>query len=78
MALGAAQFDAGVILEAAARLVLIIIIIIIMVYIYHALINALNAHILHINLNTIFYTEIEDSPNRNNLHKALYAGTHTH
>ena len=25
-------------------------------YIYHALINALMAHIIHINLNTIFYT----------------------
>ena len=25
-------------------------------YIYHALINALSAHMIHINLNVIFYT----------------------
>ena len=31
-------------------------------YIYHALINAQNVHIIHINLNTIFYTHVEDSP----------------
>ncbi len=35
------------------RLIIIYIIIIIM-YIYHALINALSAHIIHINLNMIF------------------------
>ena len=29
-------------------------------YIYHALINALSAHIIHINLDTIFYTHVED------------------
>ena len=28
-------------------------------YIYHALINALSAHIIHINLNMIFYTHID-------------------
>ena len=28
-------------------------------YIYRALINALNAHVIHINLNTIFYTHVE-------------------
>ena len=33
--------------------------VIIIIYIYHALINALSAHIIHINLNTIFYTHIE-------------------
>jgi len=27
--------------------------------IYHALINALSAHIIHINLNMIFYTQVE-------------------
>ena len=37
------------------------IIIIIIQYIYHALINALSAHITHINLNTIFYTYVQDS-----------------
>ena len=34
----------------------IIIIIIIIMYIYHSLINALSAHMIHINLNMIFYT----------------------
>ena len=31
-------------------------------YIYHALINALSAHMIHINLNMIFYTHVEHSP----------------
>ena len=31
-------------------------------YTYHALINALSTHIIHINLNTIFCTYVEDSP----------------
>ena len=31
-------------------------------YIYHALIEALSAHIIHINLSTIFYTHVEHSP----------------
>ena len=35
---------------------------IIILYIYHALINALNAHMIHINLNTIFHTHVEHSP----------------
>ena len=43
-------------------------IIIIVMYIYHALINALSAHIIHINLNTILYTYVEDSPS-----KTIYA-----
>ena len=30
-------------------------------YIYHALINALSAHIIHTNLNMIFYTHVEHS-----------------
>ena len=33
-------------------------------YIYHALINALCAHMIHINLNMIFYTHVEISPNK--------------
>ena len=33
-------------------------------YIYHALINALSAHIIHINLNMIFYTHVEHSPTK--------------
>ena len=31
-------------------------------YIYHALIDSLNAHMIHINLNMIFYTHVEHSP----------------
>ena len=31
-------------------------------YIYYALINALSAHTIHINLNTIFYAHVEHSP----------------
>ena len=34
----------------------------ILMYIYHALINALSAHMIHINLNTIFYTHVEHLP----------------
>ena len=30
-------------------------------YIYHMLINALSAHMIHSNLNTTFYTHVEDS-----------------
>ena len=29
-------------------------------YIYHALTNALSAHMIHINLNMIFYTHVEE------------------
>ena len=32
--------------------------IIIIMYIYHALINALSAHMIYINLNMIFYTHV--------------------
>ena len=32
--------------------------IIIIMYIYHALINALSAHMIHINLHMIFYTQL--------------------
>ena len=39
-------------------------IIIIIMYIYHALINALIAHMIHINLNMIFYTHVEHSPTK--------------
>ena len=37
---------------------------IIIMYIYHALINALSAHMIHINLNMIFYTHVEHSPTK--------------
>ena len=40
------------------------IIIIIIMYIYHALINALSAHMIHINLNMIFYTHVKHSPTK--------------
>ena len=33
-----------------------------MVYIYHTFINALSAHMIHTNLNMIFYTHVEHSP----------------
>ena len=42
----------------------VLIIIIIIMYIYHALINALSAHMIHINLNMIFYTHVEHSPTK--------------
>ena len=38
-------------------------------YIYHALINALSAHMIHINLNMIFYTHVK---HKNYLHKVLF------
>ena len=40
---------------------------IITMYIYHALTNAMSAHMIYINLNMIFYTHIEHS-----LTKAIY------
>ena len=36
-------------------------IILIIMYTYHAFINALSAHMIHTNLNTIFYTHARDS-----------------
>ena len=39
-------------------------IIIIIMYIYYALINSLSAHMIHINLNMIFYTHVEHSPTK--------------
>ena len=71
----------------------IMIIIIIIMYIYHALINTLSAHMIHINLNMIFYTHIEHSPTQTiytryytrkkkatttTTTKALQTHTHTH
>ena len=40
-------------------MIMIMLIIIIIMYIYHALIDALSAHVVHINLNMIFYTHVE-------------------
>ena len=56
-----------------------VIIMIIIMYIYHALINALSAHMIHINLNMIFYTHAEHVQSyQNNLHKVLYGKTNKH
>ena len=38
--------------------------IIIIMYIYHALITALSAHMIYMNLNMIFYTHVEHSPTK--------------
>ena len=40
-------------------------------HIYHTLINAMNAHMIRINLNMIPYTHVEQSY-QSNLHKVLY------
>ena len=51
-------------------------------YIYHALINALSAHMIHINLNMIFCTHVEHSPTKTiyikYYKKTHYTHTHTH
>ena len=46
-------------------------------YIYNALINALSAHMIHINLNTIFYTHVKHSPTET-IYIRYYMETHTH
>ena len=48
-------------------------------YIYHALINALSIHMIHINLNMIFYTQVEHKPTKSN-HKLIkyYTEKQTH
>ena len=53
-------------------------IIIIIMYIYHALIDALGAHTIHINLNTVFYTHAEHSPTNAIYIKYYLKHTHTH
>ena len=52
-------------------------IIIIITYIYHALINALSAHMIHINLNMIFYPHVEHSPTKTIDIKYYPKNTHT-
>ena len=51
-------------------------------YIYHVLINALSTHMIHINLNMIFYTHAEHNPSTHtktdNLHKVLYKTKQKH
>ena len=51
--------------------------ILIIMYIYYALVNALSAHIIYINLNTIFYTYVEDSPTKT-IYIRHYMEKHTH
>ena len=51
--------------------------IIIIRYIYHALINALSDHMIHMNLNTIFRTHVEHSPTKP-IYFRYYMETHTH
>ena len=46
-------------------------------YLYHALINVLTAHTVHINLNTIFYTHAEHSPTKT-IYIRYYMETHKH
>ena len=38
--------------------------IIIIMYIYHVLISTLSAHMIHVNLNMIFYTHVEHRPTK--------------
>ena len=56
-------------------------------YIYHVLISALSTHMIHINLNMIFYTHTAHSPTKlnykvlykkQNKQKMHYKHTHTH
>ena len=53
------------------------IIIIITIYTYHAHINALSAHMIHINLNMIFYTHVEHSPTKT-IYIKYYTEKQTH
>ena len=46
-------------------------------YIYHALIDALGTHMMHINLNTIFYIHVEHSPTKT-IYVKYCMKTHTH
>ena len=48
-------------------------------YICHVLINAMSAHMIHINLNMIFYTHVEHSPTKTiyiKYYKKIYKKTH--
>ena len=70
------------------RLMVSVNVIVIIMYIYRALINALSAHMIHINLNIIFYTHGEHSPTKTiyikyykiyiDIYKTHYKQTHTH
>ena len=45
-------------------------------YTYHVLIDTLGTHMMHINLNTIFYIHVEHSPTKTAY--VLYENTHTY
>ena len=51
--------------------------IIIIMHIYYVLINIRSAHMLHINLDTLFYTHVEHSPTKT-IYIKYYMETHTH
>ena len=57
-------------------MLLLVILLLIIMCIYHALINALSAHMIHINLNDILSTH-RTQFHPNNPHKAPYRKTHT-
>ena len=46
-------------------------------YIYHVFINVLSANMIHINLNTIFYTHVQHSPTKTIYIKHYMENTHT-
>ena len=53
----------------------------IIMYIYHALVNTLSTHVIHINLNMIFYTHVEHSPTKTTWSFCFFKyalPTHTH
>ena len=61
--------------------------VLIIMYIYHALINALSAHMIHINLQTILCTHVENRATKTiyvkyymekQTHKHTHVRTHTH
>ena len=39
-------------------------ILLIIIYIYHAFINTMSTHMIHINLDMIFYTHVEPGPTK--------------
>ena len=59
-------------------IIVILIMLIIILYIYHALINALGVHMIHIKLNLIFCTHLEHSPTKTTHIKCTETHTHTH
>ena len=46
-------------------------------HIYYVLINIRSAHMLHINLDTLFHTHVEHSPTKT-IYIKYYMETHTH